>query len=146
MRTRVIISNLYHLSASDKWLFFRAYILAAFTRICIRLLGFKKTMKILTPLAKLGKTGIYHPVNIQQYHKLSILSYKTGKYLFNCLAICISYWILLRRRGIITSLKFGMILQDNELKAHSWLEYEGQPFTDKDEINVKYQPFDEVII
>lgn len=146
MRTRVIISNLYHLSAADKWLFFRAYILAIFTRICIRVLGFKKTMIILMPFSRLGKTGKYHPVNIQQYHKLSILSYRTGIYLFNCLAICISYWVLLRRRGIITELKFGMILQDDELKAHSWLEYEKQPFTDKDETNIKYQPFDEIIM
>lgn len=146
MRTRVIISNLYHLSVYDKWFFFRAYMLAIFTRICIRLFGFKKTMRVLKPFSTLTNTNKYLPVNIQQYHKLSVLSYRTGKHLFNCLAICISYWILLRRRGIITDLKFGMILQNNKLKAHSWLEYEGQPFTDKDYVNIKYQPFDEVII
>lgn len=146
MRTRVIISNLYHLSVSDKWLFIRAYILAIFARICVRLFGFKTTMKILKPISKLSNTSNHQPFNIKQYHKLATLSYRMGKRLFNCLALCIAYWVFLRRRGVMTELKFGMILQENELKAHSWLEYEGQPFTDKDEINIKYKPFDDIII
>ena len=145
MRPRVIISNIRRLSLADKWLFFRAYILAVFTRGCIRLFGFKKTMKILSPFSALKKTDKYQLVDIKQYHKLSVLSYRAGKYLFNCLAICIAYWVLLRRRGIITELKFGMVLEGDKLKAHSWLEYEGQPFTDGDEINIKYKPFDERI-
>lgn len=146
MRPRVIISNIRRLPPADKWLFFRAYILGIFARGCIRLFGFKKTMRILEPFSKSNNSMKSQPVNIEQYHKLSVLTYKTGKYLMNCLAVCVSYWVLLRRRGVVTELKFGMTLQDNKLKAHSWLEYNGQPFTDKSDINIKYRPFDEVII
>ncbi len=145
MRARVIISNIRRLSLADKWLFFRAYLLATALRGSIRVLGFKKTMKMAAPFSKFRKTDKYQPVDIKKYNKLSALSYRAGKPLFNCLALCIAYWILLRRRGIISELKFGMILEENKLKAHSWLEYEGQPFTDENEINIKYTSFDKPI-
>lgn len=38
-----------------------------------------------------------------------------------CLAQAVAGWLLLKRRGINTTIRFGVAMQDGKLAAHAWL-------------------------
>lgn len=74
-----------------------------------------------------------------------ILAYRLYPFI-NCLAICTACWLLLKQRGIRSDLKFGMRKEGNKLKAHAWLEHEGETIAQDNRFKEKYIAFSQSIL
>jgi hypothetical protein len=59
---------------------------------------------------------------------LSMLPVRTS-----CLARALTFQWLLNRDGIFAQLRIGARFVDRQLDAHAWLEFQGQPITDRPE-------------
>jgi hypothetical protein len=55
-----------------------------------------------------------------------------------CLPQSVTLVRLLARQGIATELKVGVRLQDGDLRAHAWVEWQGQPLNDPGRIVQAY--------
>jgi hypothetical protein len=62
----------------------------------------------------------------------------------NCLHRSLTTWFLLRRRGIGSTLRFG-VRPDDPPAFHAWLEIEGQVVNDSANIAAVYLPFPSAI-
>lgn len=49
---------------------------------------------------------------------------------------------LLRRRGVRGELRIGVRLVDSGLEAHAWVEYQGKPINDVEDVSERYAAFD----
>ena len=59
----------------------------------------------------------------------------------NCLTRSLLLGWLLRRRGVCSDLRIGVRLDQGELQAHAWVEYEGEPINDAVDIAQRFMPF-----
>ena len=58
-----------------------------------------------------------------------------------CLERSILLWSLLRRRGIESELKIGVATGDSGMRAHAWVEIDGEPINEQPKINEKFAAF-----
>ena len=132
------------LSIRDQSFFVIAILFAAFLRIHIKFRGFNNTVKLLSMFntAKPPETIFY---DLERYTKSIELCYFFSPYI-NCLAICTAYWWLMKRRGIAVQMKFGMVKRNEKLVAHSWLEYNGEVFSEDSSKIKKYTAFETSIL
>jgi hypothetical protein len=146
---RIGLLQIYNLTYKDKWSLLKALYLAFFLRIGFKTIGFNATLKILN-LFNTDHT-VRQPVQLNDdvlkgYQQLVLLTYKFPAIIFNCLAICTTYWWLMKKQGITTHLKFGMLKQNGKLQAHAWLEYNGKIFAEHPAIANKYTAFNTAIL
>jgi hypothetical protein len=62
-----------------------------------------------------------------------------------CLTRSLLLGWLLRRRGVRSELRIGVRLDEGRLEAHAWVEYEGRPINDADDVAARFAPFDEAL-
>lgn len=139
-----VIVQIYKLPFAEKWTLLRALNLAFFLRIGFKTIGFNKTIKILKLFGNYTQEKQAENLiagELEVYQKLIQLAYKFPAVIFNCLSVCTSYWWIMRKKGIVTQMKFGMLKQDGKLKAHAWLNYNGKTLTLNPEIELIYTPF-----
>jgi|SRR5471030_2663946 hypothetical protein len=144
---KILIKRIRGLSYPSKWLLLKGLSLACFIRLSLKITNFKKTLAILSRFEGNGRAvqnGGNHN-DVAQYHTLIILASGFTPFI-NCLSVSIAYWWLMKRKGIITHLKFGMRTENEKLLAHAWLEYEGEALTEKMEVDEKYISFKESIL
>jgi hypothetical protein len=60
-----------------------------------------------------------------------------------CLRRSLLLWWLLRRDGIETSLRVGVHRDGGSLHAHAWVEYQGRPINDAEDIAARFPAFDQ---
>ncbi len=60
-----------------------------------------------------------------------------------CLTRSLLLGWLLRRRGACGELRIGVRLNRGDFEAHAWVEYEGRPINDADDIALRFAPFTE---
>jgi hypothetical protein len=60
----------------------------------------------------------------------------------SCLARALAFQWLLLRDGIHAQLRIGARVVDRQLDAHAWLEYDGQPITDRPEALRQFPVFE----
>lgn len=76
---------------------------------------------------------------------MMILAYRLYPFI-NCLAICTACWLMLKQRGIKADLKFGMLKEGNKLKAHAWLEHDGETIAQDKRFKENYIAFPQSIL
>lgn len=59
-----------------------------------------------------------------------------------CLERSLTLWWLLRRRRFDARLVIGVRRPEAKLEAHAWVELEGRPIGDRDDVAQRYAPFD----
>jgi len=59
-----------------------------------------------------------------------------------CLERSILLWSLLRRRGIESELRIGVATEDGTIRAHAWVEIDGEPINEQPQTNKKFAAFD----
>jgi Transglutaminase-like superfamily len=59
-----------------------------------------------------------------------------------CLEESLALWYLLRRQNISSSLRIGVRKGPGEFEAHAWVEYEGRPLNQSEELHQHYFPFE----
>jgi len=52
---------------------------------------------------------------------------------------------LLRRKGVRSELRIGVRLENGGLEAHAWVEHEGRPINDTDDVAERFAAFHEPI-
>jgi hypothetical protein len=60
----------------------------------------------------------------------------------NCLTRSVYLQWLLQRRGVKSDLRLGVQLHDGQLRAHAWVEANGHPLNDSDDVAERYLPFE----
>jgi hypothetical protein len=63
----------------------------------------------------------------------------------NCLPKSLALWWLLHRQGIGSDLRIGVIPKEGRLEAHAWVEFQGVPLNDQDDVHERFAPFHETI-
>jgi len=59
----------------------------------------------------------------------------------NCLPTSLALWWLLRRQGIGADLRIGVTPRSGGLEAHAWVELQGVPLNDQDDVHERFAPF-----
>jgi hypothetical protein len=133
------------LSWRDKWLFWKAVSLALFIRVSLKMTSFKKTVRFLKRFEEPKTVAENGLPELKKYRALLNLAYRLPPFV-NCLAISVAFWLLMKRKGIKTDLKFGMLKEGEKLRAHAWLEYNGSPIAPDKRYDEKYIAFSESIL
>ena len=73
------------------------------------------------------------------------LSYKFWPFI-NCLSTSLAFWSVLRKKGIYTELRFGVLKDENKLRSHAWLEYDDNILSPDNRAIEKYKSFAQAIL
>lgn len=141
------IKTFFELPISDKLVLIKISLLVPLIEIGIKTIKFKKTFNILNLFVSKNTKPIKNElIEINRHVNLLYLFQRQFPFLGKCLSRSLGIWFLLAKKGINTQLKFGMKKENNELLAHSWLEYNGKMLDIENEKNKKYTPFSESIL
>lgn len=130
--------------AGDWWFFLALVPLAAAMRLLVALIGFNRTIGGLPAIETPETATSMGDVQMRRYRRSIGWAYRFAPVL-NCLSISIAAWWLLRRRGVVTQMKFGMTKSGERLLAHAWLEHFGRPVTNEPRLG-RYTVFDSPIL
>ncbi|HTI60183.1 lasso peptide biosynthesis B2 protein [Mucilaginibacter sp.] len=135
------------LSYADKWIFFRTLMLAFLVRVLVKITGFKHTVRFLRRFEKGGEIDTDIEIaELKKYRFMITLSHKFWP-ATNCLSSSLAFWLTLRRKGIKTDLKFGILtVPENKLKSHAWLEHKGYLLSADDSAIGKFKTFDKPVL
>jgi hypothetical protein len=131
------------LPVRDKLFILRAVIIALFIRLFLKVSSFKKLTDLLQ-VEQMPSTSNDEQAVLKRHSNMIQMVYNFYP-LINCLAISVTFWYLLRRRGIKTELKFGTMKESGKLKAHAWLEHGGLPLAPDSKIGL-YKTFGSSIL
>lgn len=56
----------------------------------------------------------------------------------NCLRRCLTQKQMLQKRGFITRMHIGVAMDNEKLKAHAWLSFQGKVINDTDDVTTRY--------
>jgi hypothetical protein len=124
----------------DWWFLLGLIVLAAMVRVSVMLAGFSRTVSGL-PRIPLTQDGAPVEEAEMRRHRRAISAASRLSPVLNCLSVSIAAWWLLRRRGIVTHMRFGMTKADTKLLAHAWIEHRGRPVTNERGLD-RYVVFD----
>jgi len=130
------------LTWGDWWILAQAWVLLLVVDLGLRLLPFRWVQGLLA-LGRKDARDIQADgasVMIQCLEWLVGVAGRNHLYPMGCLRQSLVLQWLLGRRGIITDLQIGVRKGVDELNAHAWLEYEGQPLGEPQAIVVHYTP------
>lgn len=134
------------------WLVGQATVILTLTRVGLRLLGFRRWFALLDRLARLSLRPLPAEKSerylLQALRAVKVATDKTmppQKWSTSCLLRSLTYWYLLRRRGLAAQLRFGTRQDPTApFEAHAWVEYEGRRLAGGMP-SEKFIPFDEEI-
>lgn len=110
----------------------------------VRWIGFKQLCRLLTrwsaqgtslPQAEQGR------LTISQGEQALHRAVQHGLYSGNCLSRSLMLWWLLRRQGVDSALRIGVRTVDGQFQAHAWIEYQGQPLHEIQDVHQHYTAF-----
>lgn len=104
--------------------------------LALRLLPLAKAHRYLTPEATKG----LGPLPADRVAFLVATAARHHLYEMTCLRRAFVLERLLRRCGYTAVLQIGVCRQGGELRAHSWVEHEGQPVGDRPDIATVFPP------
>ena len=139
------------LSLPEMSYFFLALILLPFTALALKLTGLRRTqvlMMRLTPSPRRREET--ERDTLDQSVALGIANLvraaaSNGPYRANCLKQSLTLWWLLRLRGIGSVLRIGVRKASAGVEAHAWIECGGRPVNDREDVLLRYPPFDRAI-
>lgn len=124
------------MSLSDWWLLFRAWGLLLLVDLGLRLVPFRRVQQLLRleqQRETLCQTGEAWD-KIQRTQWLVRVAAEHHLYPMRCLRQALVLRWFLARQGISTDLRFGVQRNAGLLRAHAWLEYGGQPISQRPDL------------
>ena len=121
-------------------------ILLPLTAFFLQLSGVKRTRKMMSCfLSSISTQQNKGESELQEArvvaHMVSVAA-RYSVYRASCLKQSLVLWWLLGRRGIDSEIRIGVQKElGGGLKAHAWVEYEGQPLSEPKDINKKFSAF-----
>ena len=148
------------LDRSTRRLLYRSLIGLPLTHLSLRLLGLKRSQRLLATSARSAdplqptlvrsadplqptsarSADLLQPTLVR-CHRALALARRYGLSGGNCLSR--SLWLahLLQRHGIACDLRIGVHKDSKAFTAHAWLEINGQPINDRPSVSSHYRPF-----
>jgi|ERR1700719_1265575 hypothetical protein len=117
--------------------------------LSLRLRGFRSTQASLQRCMANAASSRYDPSDCATAARtmLTARMVRSAAYLSpgtpTCLEKSLVLWWLLGRRGIASSLRLGTRKTGGKFEAHAWVECEGVPLNEPEELHKHYAAFDE---
>jgi len=138
------------LDGGSQRLFLRASCLIPYVRASLRLRGYNRTYerlrsKLHGAFASL-KTPIESREQVRRTAYMVHASVRYGVMKSSCLEESLTLWYLLRKQGLEANLRIGVRKDKEKFEAHAWVEYEGEPLNQSEEVHLHYRAFEQEII
>jgi hypothetical protein len=96
--------------------------------------------------ARVGKRAARDPhAEVLRTRRLLGAAARNGLYAGTCLSRSVTFWWLLRRRGVQSDLRIGVRKQNGKFEAHAWVEGDGIVLNDRIERVEDYAAFDQAL-
>jgi hypothetical protein len=145
---KAIVSNKFHrlwrLSWAQRRQLAWACLLLPPTALALRWLGFVRTRDALArlfPLRQPPACAECATTVAEDAARLVAAAARHGLYRATCLPQSLVLWGLLRRLGIDSELRVGVRTTDGRLDAHAWVERDGIPLNDTDDVHQRFPAF-----
>lgn len=111
-------------------------------KLLIKIVGLNRTYKMLRILPSLPAKKKISTVYIENLWRLVFATSKTLPFKTKCIEESITLWIILKTRGIKSHLKIGVNKKSSEFCAHAWIEVDGKPVGNSEDIYNNFSEFD----
>jgi hypothetical protein len=138
------------LDSPTRGLFVRSVVVLELTQLSLRLRGFRATeislRKLLGTSEKDSAGPAFSPdavpAKIAVTDRMVQAAIRYGFGHPTCLEKSLTLWWLLARQGISCNLRIGARKTNKKVEAHAWVEYEGVPLSDPEELHRHYAVFE----
>jgi hypothetical protein len=135
------LRQFYEMPNADRGLLLRIALIVPCIEIGLRLAGFKRVLTWLHLFSREMQPAEHSVDEVERHGRLLFTAYRQMPFAGRCLARSLTIWLLLRRKGICTDLRFGTRKQGGKLLAHAWIEHNGVPLKIDSGIREKYSTF-----
>jgi len=135
------------LPTTERWSFLRAVVLLPALALALLLLGLRRSQALLMCLSPLpGRRdehdGVSPNPRVRSIARMVRAAASHGPYRANCLKQSLTLWWLLRLEGIESELRIGVQKSPVGVEAHAWVECDGVPLNERDDVALRFLPFD----
>jgi hypothetical protein len=126
----------------DRWLLFQAWVLLLVVDLALRTLPFPwiQAWAARGGGKQAGRSAGENAVLVQRLGRLTDLAARHHLYPMRCLRRSLALQWLLNRHGIPAVLRLGVQREAGELKAHAWLEHDGLPLGEPQDVESHFVP------
>lgn len=139
------LRRLLNLAAAERSLLSRAVLLVTVVSLCLWVFPFRTLYRrwssVLPRLARPGRQGGPSPERIVWLVAVASRCVPGT----HCLARAVTAQLLLARGGHLAELRIGVRKQGNDLEAHAWLDYHGNPLRENKAQLDSFVPFEAAI-
>jgi len=132
------------LSKSDRALVINAAFLLPIVAASLKTVGLRRTQSWLTrnSLGPMVPPTEQTRANVRRAAQMVAVACRQYPFRSNCLPRTIVLWSLLRRGGIDADVRIGVRCNtEGAVKAHAWLEWNGEVINDAADVAREYLPF-----
>jgi len=136
------------LSPFELWVLLQALFLLPLVVLGLRLKGFKSVQSTLANQLPAGGVSIQNNT-LSQAHIIARMVKAAsvhGLYSATCLPQSLLLSWFLKRRGITADLCFGVNKTETQLEAHAWVEVDGIPVNDTQDVRERYAPLGRPVV
>ena len=112
----------------------------------LSLFGFRRLHAVMArwprPRSSRLATDSLRSARARSTAKIVAIAALRGPVRASCLRRSLLVWWLLRREGIEAVLRVGVNREGGTLHAHAWVEYEGRPLNDADDVALRFPAFE----
>jgi hypothetical protein len=137
------------LEPKARGLFLRAAVLLPLISLSLRLRGFRSTQASLQKHVIGVAPNPYDPLDTAKAARTALIARMVRAAAYRnfgaatCLEKSLALWCLLGRQGIVSSVRIGTRKTGKKLEAHAWVECDGVPLNEPEEVHEHYAAFDE---
>jgi hypothetical protein len=147
--TTTDLKKAWQLSGAERWLLAQAFLALALVVLGLRCWGFRRLQARLNQGAAPALHSSPLKSDLDQARATARLVRAAAGYALwrpTCLPQSLVLWWLLRRQGIYADLRLGVIPKAGRLEAHAWVEFQGTVLNDRDDVYLRFAPFQGEII
>ncbi|BAS57119.1 hypothetical protein NIES2135_35290 [Leptolyngbya boryana NIES-2135] len=138
------VSCWFALSPPDRTLFLQAFLLLPLTAWSLEIGGLRQTQRWLNWLTAHCSKTANDPAQLHHIARIVNLAAQSSPW-GNCLKRSLVLWVLLRYRGVETTLQIGVRRQQQLFLAHAWIEFENLVLNDHPDVAHQFSPFTQLV-
>ncbi len=132
------LRTLLRLDWRERRAFLGAWIWLSLAKAGLATVGLARTTRILCPPAAATARGAKDVASEVKWIAIAARYVPGGA---SCLVRSVALLAVLRRRGLHSQLRIGVGDARPALEAHAWVEVDGVPVNDSDDVTARYRPF-----
>ena len=131
-------------SLKEKTIFTFVLISYPFFQMFLRLISYKKTIKIVQSLKRQKNTNtINNNSSLDRNFKVVSTALNNSIFSTTCLEKSVFFHLILNLYAVDSKLQIG-IKKNGDFSAHAWVEYNGKPLNDETDELCKHTTFDKL--